>query len=338
MLRFGGQQFRSRLRGAIVVSLLAFAVGKAGWADETTLKNLGLKRRGPVWVLADELKIRELATKLSAGQREYADNEKVIFRMVEANRQSWRASRLQLAQINERLADIAKNDPRRKQLEAQRTAIVRAAVPPAKFAATQPIQRLLQQQCVGQCELLIGVDRIQKRVAMLESRYAELREDAALTAELAQAKSRLGPQRPLSALLAVANEVGGALSTDTIPMWLSGTDTRLSAIVNESAPISMVYDPQAAFFQISWSDADRLGLESPAEPDNRVLKDRGKTFTLKLATIGYLRFGSRVLRDCDVWVLPAEAEYLGTRIGPTAFGDSPPLVEPQRCQIRVSVR
>ena len=106
----------------------------------------------------------------------------------------------------------------------------------------------------------------------------------------------------------------------------------------------MVNDRAAATFTLTGSHGHLLlpasvlpaaDLSVPESAPSETIQVDAKDYSVRLARLPRLRFGSAILVDVPARILPPEAEHVGARISASALAGHAPRLEEERLWFRV---
>ena len=323
--------------------LLSGVIGSAGSlcaadVSEEVLRKHGLTRLGErVWVLPLEIELRGKLLELPKRREQLIAAEKNLDGFVERNRRVWTESRPAATALAQSLARYSSAYPQRELIERQIKALAASASEPRKLGTRADVRTLVVELASVRCEMLAAIAWIRETVPSLVDRYRTLMEEA----EVSQALSamgegqRLGPQRTYKADLTRLADFERLAATPWVPTFQQSGQTRLTALVEERAPVTFTWvadDDQPVV--LTASAAAAAGLSVPADAvSQRIAATPDREVRAQRITIGYLRLGKCVVRGVRAYVLPPEAEDLGNRLGSAALAGHQVRLDPEQLRM-----
>jgi hypothetical protein len=295
------------------------------------LEKHGLIRQGTggLWIVASEVDLQRQLANLSDGEDEVKQHENQLLSRIKRNNTDWAA----LSEARKRLKS-AKNDAQKRSLKKQIKQLAETCVKPQELAAEPDVHRLLIYFVTERNRLLLAVLAARRDFELMTRQYERLAKNEEVQKALRGLKqdARLGPAESYVDAMRQLDDVEGLVTGDWQPLFQQSGRWRINGIVAERAATTFTWDPQVDRVLLSGTAARLAGLPSGQGTETEVRVDRRK-LTARRIVLPSLRLGSCVLRKVDALVLPPEAEDLGSRIGPAAFGKRKVEIVPQQLSL-----
>lgn len=290
-----------------------------------------------VWVLPDELELRQKLAELPRRRERIVALEKILDDAVQQNLQSWQQSRAAIATLQQAASRLATSDPQRAVLQQQIDDLNAAAIEPRRLGGRDDVRARIVELTSERAQVLIDGAWIRAALPALADRYAKLAADADASRMIREAGQdhRLGPQRSYRRdLLRLADDQRLA-ATAWVPIFQQSGQTRVSVLVDDRAVTTLTWsDASDQPLVLSASAAEAAAIAVPADaPREEIVAAPGRKLIAQKITLGYLRLGHCVLQGVPAYVLPPEAEDLGSRIGPAALVGHRVRMEPERLRM-----
>jgi hypothetical protein len=230
-------------------------------------------------------------------------------------------------------------DPRnreaRAQFETQIAALRKTAAPPDHLAESEDVREQLVQLSGKRTNVWLAARTIREQTGFMVDAYQRLakEERVAELVKKAGANDRLGPARNYADDLKKLPEFEKVYEQDWLPLIVFGDKLRFSVLVNDHCPVTVTWTSSGEPTLLTAALADLADVKPTQEEKTTPISLDGKTYHARQAVIHYLRLGRYQLRDVKAFVLPAEAEFAGARLGPRALTGL--RVEPQPERLRV---
>jgi hypothetical protein len=337
------------LCGAVCLWLLAAGMIRAQppSPERVLAGEFKLIRSGQVWITRKEERLGERLRALSLLQRRIVAAEKALAETALSNARQWRrwqtAEQLikKLEQDRRNAGNGAERKAIERNLEVQRELAKRLkpqAVEPHKLAGVPQVRSRIIALANDRNALLLSLLWIRSAVTELDEDYRLLGENA----EVARAFQELGAGHRLGPLQNYAEKLGGLAEydemvfTSRVPMYLLGERLRVSLIVGEQTPATFTWRESHEPTIVTASLAEAAGIPvSESAAKERLSVARGRQVWVRKIEIPYLRVGRFVIRDVSGWLLPPEAEDVGSQIGPVAFSGYNVVARPERFQLEI---
>jgi hypothetical protein len=295
------------------------------------LEQHGLIRQGTggLWIVASEVDLQRQLAVLSDGENEVKQHGKQLVSRIDQNRSDWAA----LSGARKSLKS-AKSDARKRSLKKQIKQLAETCVKPEELAGERDVHNLLIHFVTERNRLLLSVLAARRDFEFMARQYERLDENRDVQKALLDLKqdARLGPARSYDDAMRQLDELESVLTGDWQPLLQQSGRWRVNGIVAERAATTFTWDPQVDRVLLSGTAARLAGLPAGQGTETEIRVERRKV-TARRIVLRNLRFGSCVLHDVDALVLPPEAEDLGSRIGPAAFGELKVEIVPARLRL-----
>ena len=301
------------------------------------LRQHGLvKITGRVWGLPLEQQLRERLKGLAELRERIVTAEKELAERMNRNEAAWKAATTAMAVIDQELGQLPEGDLRRRVLREQRAKIRVSAVPPADLPGHDSVRGSLSRLAQDRCTLALDLFWIRSTVAALGERYRELAGDDGLQQLVRDSgeKCRLGPARNYQVELRRLDEYDKLALAPHVPVYLQGGRTRVAAVVADAACVTFTYSEATdAVTYLSASAAHAAGIAVPADAREESLRIGGRTIVAREVFLPSLRLGSIQAKAVAAFVLPPEAEDLGSQLTPQALSPHRAQVERERLRL-----
>jgi hypothetical protein len=289
-----------------------------------------------LWVLPAEVELREKLAELPRRRERIVTAEKEIESTIAGNLRTWQETRPVIAALQQSLTQLATSNPQRPAIERQIRALEAAALDPVKLGGRNDVRKRLVELSTERSEMLAATASIRAAVPALKTRYAELAALPEVAAALKrQGQERLGPQRGYRGDLARLAEYESLAATRWVPIFQQSGQTRVTALVNERAPVTFTWsDDSDVRVVLTASAAEGAGLNVPADaPRETIPVGARRTVVARQVTLDDLRLGQCVLHGVPAYVLPPEAEDVGNRLGRMALADHRVRMDPAKLRM-----
>lgn len=324
---------------------LAMLVAGVAVAAEPTAEDLligrGLTRVDRVWLLPQELTLRQTLTELPERRDRISALERELDARIEQQRVAWQESRATREAFQQALVKLRSDDPRRaavmRQVEALET-----IVQPAKLGGQPDVRTKIIAWTSERNDLTQAIVEIRQTLPQLLDRYAALLQHAEIVKALRQTgdQHRLGPQRGYQADVQKLGEYERLVFTAWVPMhWQAGLP-RITGLVDDRAPLTFsLLETGEHPTLLTATAAEAAGIVVPPDARHESIAVPGfRQLTARKIELPYLRFGGCVLRNVTAYVLSPEAEDCGCRIGRQAFAEHSLKLEPERLRLWIDAK
>jgi hypothetical protein len=301
---------------------------KASAADPTAaarrlLATRGLVASGGLWVTRRELDIRKRLDGLEALYKRSANAHQQVEALLKRN--EFIRAELQRAETIEKQTGKAPppatpgKSPSGSDAKTRPAERLNSQQPDVTGSGDQtPLQVALIDWINARNALEVAVLDIEGGAAELDRRYAALAADESLRAALeAVGGGRLGPAKDYrrhQRLAAASKDV----FTTSVPIYRESGHWRVGAVVDERTPATFSLVEQSQPTLISATLSQLLGLQPDnSPPENQRLSDRD--LPVRRAKLKSLRLGKFLFDNVPVFLLPPEAEDLGSQLATGAL-------------------
>lgn len=271
---------------------------------------------GSVWGLPLEAELKEKLAQLPLLKESIVTAEKDLDERTLANRRAWQEAGPAVEALKQALARLSPGDPKRIPLQQQLAALEKSFSEPARLSCREEIRARLIALSRDRSLLQLAVLWIRGNVPRLAEEYARLSQVAEVGAALQKlGDDRLGPLKQYGVDLKRLAEYDKLVFTSWLPAYQQAGQTRLTAIVNEQAPVTFSWSEQSeAMAYLPTSALEPCGLAAPADASEKTIRLDGRSLSVREITIPSLRLGKHVVKNVPAWVLPPEGEDLGARL------------------------
>lgn len=309
-------------------------------AETILSKEFGLSRRdkSEVWISPREVALRRRLGELPRLVDRARALHEGILAARERNRVLWSQRQALEETLKKNASQLSPSDPQRKQLEEKLKTLDSVAVAPEKLGGAPWVQPRLIDVSNTRHSILLTAFAARRDAAKLKNEYATLFEDPAVAVALRQLGGghRLGPLKDYSADVRRLDEFEQFVYSQPHPLYLQSGQIRVGAILNERAPVTFSWRESSEPTVITTSIAQRAGITANENAATITVNcPDGRNLEARQAKLGTLRFGSCVLRDVDVYILPPEGEDRGADIAATVFVGYRAVVEPGLLRLRI---
>ncbi|HTN77991.1 MAG TPA: aspartyl protease family protein [Pirellulaceae bacterium] len=310
------------------LALLLCLVGNALQAEDPrpadVLEAQGLARLGTsnYWGTKLEQELRIHLSDLPKHRAAISALEQSLLERIEKNAAEYAAAQRSEAALQATFASLPTNDPARKTVAERIKAVQQLAIPPARLAGQDDTRQQLIELTNHRHALWVAIGVVRRDAALLAESYAPLaKNDMVLTAlRKLGGNHRLGPAKNYADDLRKLGDFERAVQTDWVPLYLQGDKQRVTALIDETTPMTFTWSTSPETSYITTSMAAAAGLEIPQNAAIvKVTPAKGRTFPARRVVLPYVRFGKYLLRDVEVVVLPPEGEDLGAQLSAAAL-------------------
>jgi clan AA aspartic protease (TIGR02281 family) len=320
------------------------AGGQAGADPEAFLKQKGLLRVDPCFVLSDEHDVYKQMSGLDKLKKTVFDNQKLENRaeqdeaakkaLIVACLEQRRTLRAQLAQnppanvYNQIVSQMNELGDRVILLEkeVENSSSVKPAVEAAGKAREAYVEQLL---------------RIRKEIDKLQEKYADLAADPKITAAIAdynQAHNKhlkLGPTASLAGNDRKLKKFEETVLSDSIDIHHSpGELWEASVVINGKAPLMLDIDTGASLISLSYKMAQAAGLTpSDSDPTIELQMADGRIVKAKKVIAKTVRVGKFEVDKVECAVMPADLLDAGSVLGQTFLRNFTYKIDTERSKL-----
>lgn len=295
---------------------------------------------GNVWLLADELRLRDQLDRIPAIARSVTTIQNGLDEQIRQNRAAWEANRLRVAQLQQLKSSLKPEEVKRRRIDEQIEELRVQAAPPEKLGKQGEIRARLIDLTNAKDRLTLGILSAREIASRLPRAYEQLSKDREVRAALTE----LGPDHRLGPLgdgyesdVRALKGYEKYIFTDWVPLYEQSGRQRISGIVNEVVPVTFTWRGSHDPTTLSTSMAEAAGLTiPPTSPTVELPVQRNRTVKARVLRLPSVRLGKHVLRDVEAYVLPPEAEDLGAQLGLDALGDRIAREQPDRLRLLIT--
>jgi len=346
----GGSQYhpisRRRLMHGAAASLLPLGyysylrAATPATAAETLAQDYGLVRlNGNTWTSATEIRLRETLAELPKLKESIVVAERELDERIEQNRRDWQDTVPLRKTMQVALSKLSPGDPQRTALRQKLDELARASSDPMHLAGRSEVRAKLVNLVRDRSALTLALLGLRSALAEMQPGYADLAANAAVKQSLQRlgGQQRLGPLKNYEADLKRLGEYERLVFTQSLPIYEQSGQIRMTAIVNERFPLTFTWlDASEQPTVLTAGAFDTLGETLPADAPRKSLAfPAGRKQTAREIVLPYIRFGRCVLSGVTAFVLPAEGEDLGSRLGRAAFAEHRVRIEPERLRMTI---
>ncbi|MDX1962147.1 MAG: hypothetical protein SFX18_03275 [Pirellulales bacterium] len=319
-------------------------------AAEQTLRGAGLTPVERVWYLPEELHQRQRLPELEKLDQHAAELNQLIARHVQARE----VLRQQIVQLQETTrtnrtaaAKLPPGAPAKLLLDkefqlqsAQLTAAEKSFLSVEKWAMAAPLGNLTMDLLATRSELLDGILQLSAAAPVTAATYERLRSDSQITAALAgfAAPQRLGPAKAIAAEAKILSRLAQQqLRQAFLPLARSGNDWLVTGIFNERHVLTVVWDAERSETLLPHSLFQKWELEIDRGQEPRRITLEDQEIQIRPSIIKTVRLGTAAANDVTVWVMPAEAEHFGPRLGYELQQTLRATLRPERLAVEIAV-
>jgi hypothetical protein len=185
---------------------------------------------------------------------------------------------------------------------------------------------------------LLSLLWIRSAVAQLDEDYRRMGENAAVSRALRElgAGHCLGPLKNYAEKLAGLSDYDELAFNSHVPLYLLGERLRVSLIVGEQTPATFTWRESHEPTIVTTSLAEACGISVASSAARRQMSvARGRQVWVREIEIPYLRLGRFVIRDVAAWLLPPEAEDVGSQLGAAALPGYAVVARPEKFQLQI---
>lgn len=308
---------------------LSASAGRASAAEPTPAEVLaqhGLNRLGAtnIWIVRLERDLRAHLDALPEHRLAVVALEQALAERIEQNAKQFIAGQQTEASLTTTLRTAQLDDAARRQMQARLAELNARMIPPSQLGDQEDVRKQLAALIARRQAIWLSIVAIRRDAPILADSYAPLTKQASVSAALKQLgpTQRLGPARNYVDELPKLVEYESVALTDWIPVYQQAGKPRVAAILNETTPVTFSWSSSPEATLLTSSAAEAAGIEVPADaPKMTVTLAKGRTLIARRATIPYLRLGKYLVRNVEAFVLPAEGEDFGSRMGIGAIAD-----------------
>ncbi|MEQ8786829.1 MAG: hypothetical protein RIC55_11045 [Pirellulaceae bacterium] len=302
-------------------------------SPQQVLQSHGLIRQGTgrLWIVASEVDLKRRLDKLPAFERTVKDHEQQLAARINRNAQDWAARNQAIKSLKS-----AKTDAQKRSLKQQIEQLKDACVKPEELGKHRDVQSLLIELATERNELLLSVLAARRDFEQMTAAYERLADEQQVQQALMKLSqdARLGPAQSYEAAMKQLDDVQRLVATDWQPLFQQSGLWRVNGIVDERAATTFTWEPKGDRLLLSGGVAELAGLLLVAGKDAE-LRFGGRRVVARRVVVPSLRFGGCLLHDIDAFILPPEAEDLGSRIGPGVFGSLEAEIQPERLRLLI---
>lgn len=319
------------LVGFIFAPLASVSAVPAPQDDDAAspLAKSGLVKVGNLYLVPEEVELRAHLADLKKQEKEFADAQKKMKEALASNA-------AMMAQIDKAKKEIEQIDKARTTANAaQANMLIQARNQRVEFLnnmqgrvydvqtrSESPILRTtITDFATAQANLGATLEAILAARTPLATAYDKFKEDEAITAALAETKSKLGPAKPYESEFKRAEKLHGQVYTNDVPVYMTNLQHRLIGIVGGKTPVSFTYAVQNEFNTIAGSALEAAGVKIPADAPQGALMAGERKIGFKQIKLSTLRLGKHVFHDVPVLALAPEGEDFGSTLGSKLFDE-----------------
>lgn len=300
---------------------------------ERLLEQRGLTKMGTgaLWVGRSEDRLIKLLGRVGEYQHNVERLEQQLREQIVRNKIDWNA----LEQARKQLKD-AKGDAQKRTLKRTIKTLSSTCVKPQELVSRPEIQARLIELATGRDRLLLTILAARREFRDMPAEYKRLGSDRRIQSALdsLEQRARLGPARSYAEDMATLADAEKLVATDWLPLLQQSDLWRVNGVVNARAATTFTWEPGGGRVLLSGGVVELAGLSG--ELGNPVEMTVGKrAFTARRLRLPQLQLGACVLTDVDAFVLPPEAEDLGSRIGPKVFKGLDVRLDPQHLRLTI---
>lgn len=305
-----------------------------------TLAEAGLTRLEGTnfWVLRSEQELRARLNEIPEHRRAIAALEQLLSERIDQNFRQWTALNQADKLLENNLAALAGNDPARGEIAKQRTALKAQMIAPDRLGDQAEVRKQLVELTNRRNALWLALANVRHEVPKLADSYAPLSKEAKIAAALGKlgGNHRLGPVKDYGAEVRKLSEFDQAVLTSWVPLYWHGGHLRLSALLNETTPVTFSWSSSPEPIVLTAAMAHAAGIAVPAQaPRKEITLIKGRTYSAAQIKIPTLRLGKHLLRDVETLVLPPQGEDLGARLSVAAFAGFQAQTQPERLRLNI---
>jgi hypothetical protein len=285
--------------------------------EERLHKQFGLVRLSPrVWGLPLEAELKEKLAQLPALRESVVTAEKELDERSAANRRGWTEAAPALDALRQALGRLSPTDPKHIALAQQLATLESTVSEPSRLSLRGEVRARLVAFSRDRSLLQLALLWIRAQAPRLAEEYARL----AKLEDVAEAfkqlgNEKLGPLKNYGVEVKRLAEYDKLVFTDWLPVYQQAGQTRLSAIVNEQAPVTFTWSEESGSkLLLPASVLEPSGLNLPENSPRQAVQVADRTLTVRELSVPTLRLGRHVAKNLTAWVLPPEGEDLGSRL------------------------
>lgn len=323
----------------------ALYVGAARAADDAApdpaelLARHGLKRLDRVWVLEDEIRLRQALAELPKRREKLLGLEHDVEERIQRNHRAWQEAQPALAALRKSLNQLATDDPQRVLVQQQIEGLLAAASEPVKFGARGQTRARVVQWIDERHGLAAAIAQIRRTIDALGGLYDRLAQQPGVAEAIRQVgqRHRLGPQRSYAGDRDKLGEYERLIFTPWVPIFFQGSQLRLPALLDDRAPVTFTWlESGGSGIVLTRTAAEAAGLSIPAgAPRETISRSSEERAVARRIQVARLRLGKCVLPDVSVLVLPPEAEDWGCQFSRDALSGHSVKIEPERLRLTI---
>ncbi|MHB1036229.1 MAG: retropepsin-like aspartic protease [Pirellulales bacterium] len=320
--------------------------------DSTAVASLtkkGLTRVGPLWLLGEEVQLRQDLASLKTLEKQFHDAEKKAaesLKRTELLRAELELAREEQRRIGRLLDSSALKTHERQQfadalriragwIDKMQSLVGDVSGPGGDSGLKATLIDLIN----AHGRLALAVLGIRRNASGLDAAYARLRADGEVVRALKSlgAEQQLGPARNYQRDVKQLSRLDSLVFTGQVPIYRENQRYRLGAIVNERVPATFSYRDAAGPNLIPASLAQAAGINLDKDCPKVVYRgEGGREIPARLVKLPSLRIGRCVLENVEAYALPPEGEDIGAELSVAAFQGY--RVELDLRQLRLAVR
>ncbi len=288
-----------------------------------------------IWAVRLEIELRTHWAELPRHREAIALLDQGLTEQVQVTRRAWLQAERNEKTLRVAIAALEPSNRERARLEGQLAIIRRGLTPPERLGDREDVRRLLIALAEQRNALWLTAQAIRQKTPLLAEAYDKLAEQPEVAALLRKigGSHRLGPARNYADDLKRLEQGEQPFLTEWLPLFMSGSRLRFTALANESTPITFTWtsSPEPSF--ITATQAESLGIEFDAKDDQEEIVLEKRTFRTRQGVIPRLRLGKYELHAVKVLILPPEAEFAGARLSPVALAGYSAEAQPNRLRL-----
>ena len=315
------------------------AAGEKPGPEERLQKGHGLVRlSGGVWGLPLEVELKEKLAELPLLRESVVTAEKELEERAAANRRAWGEAAPALKTLQQALVRLSPSDPKRIPLAQQLSALEATASEPSRLSCRGEVRARLVAFSRDRSLLQLALLWIRAKVPQLAEEYAKKGKLADVAKALKElGNEKLGPLKNYDAEVKRLAEYDKLVFTDWLPAYQQAGQTRLSAIVNEQAPVTFTWTEESrGLFLLPASILEPCGLAVMGNAPQQLVTLGDRRLMSRELTIPTLRLGRHVVKNLTAWILPPEGEDLGARLPRSVLAGLRINIELDRLRLTVS--
>jgi hypothetical protein len=280
-------------------------------------KGHGLIRlSGGIWGPPLEAELKEKLAQLPLLRESVVLAEKELGEQAATNRRAWTEAAPAMETLKQAIGRLSPTDPQRIALTQQLTTLEGRVSEPSRLSCRGEIRARLVAFSRDRSLLQLALLWIRAQAPKLAEEYARL----ARLPDVAEAlkhlgNEKLGPLKVYGPDVKRLAEYDKLVFTDWLPAYQQAGQTRLSAIVNEQAPVTFTWREESDGKLLLPSGVlESCGLSLLEDSPRQTIKVADRTLTVRALTVPTLRLGRHVAKNLTAWVLPPEGEDLGARL------------------------